>query len=155
RAGARSRRAQARAQASLRAEHGRARRRARLGTGQPSLENLMADIDARVAIEQTYKLYIKGEFVRSESGRSYHAKDETTGGGTNRWRGSRKDARDGVLSSKAGTASWAGKTAYLRGQVLYRLAEVMEGRRRELEDARGAAGAKDVEREVLASIDRV
>ena len=109
----------------------------------------------RVPVEKTYKLFIKGEFVRSESGRSYHAKDEVTGGVTNVSRASRKDARDAVLSSKSGTASWAGKTAYLRGQVLYRLAEVMEGRRRELEDARRAAGSKDAEREVLAAIDRV
>jgi len=112
-------------------------------------------METRVPVEKTFKLFIKGEFVRSESGRSYHAPDVVSGGVTNVSRASRKDARDAVLASKAGHASWAGKTAYLRGQVLYRLAEVMEGRRRELEDARRAAGAKDVEREVERAIDRV
>ena len=114
-------------------------------------------MEARVPIEKTYKLFIKGEFVRSESGRSYHANDALTGGVTNVSRASRKDARDAVLATKAGHHGWAAKTAYLRGQVLYRLAEVMEGRRGELADARRAAGVSeaDAQREVDAAIDRV
>lgn len=111
--------------------------------------------ESRVPIDKTYKLFVKGEFVRSESGRSLHAKDLATGGVTNIARASRKDARDAVLAGKAGHASWAGKTAYLRGQVLYRLAEVMEGRRRELEDARRAAGGEEPEKEIAHAIDRV
>ena len=110
----------------------------------------------RVPIEKTYKLFIKGEFVRSESGRSLPSPDVTTGGVTNVARASRKDARDAVLASKAGHHSWAAKTAYLRGQVLYRLAEVMEGRRRELAEARMSVGVAehDAQREVDQAIDR-
>jgi acyl-CoA reductase-like NAD-dependent aldehyde dehydrogenase len=110
----------------------------------------------RLPVEKTYKLFIKGEFVRSESGRSLPSSDVSTGGVTNVARASRKDARDAVVATKAGHHAWAGKTAYLRGQVLYRLAEVMEGRRDELEAGRRAAGvsAEDAKREVDLSIDR-
>jgi acyl-CoA reductase-like NAD-dependent aldehyde dehydrogenase len=111
----------------------------------------------RVAIEKTYKLFIKNEFVRSESGRSLAVANENTGGITNVSRASRKDAREAVIAAKAGWHSWAGKTAYLRGQILYRLAEVMEGRRAELCDARAAAGvsADEAKEEVDLAIDRV
>jgi acyl-CoA reductase-like NAD-dependent aldehyde dehydrogenase len=110
----------------------------------------------RLPVEKTYKLFIKGEFVRSESGRSLPSSDTSTGGVTNVARASRKDARDAVLATKAGHHAWAGKTAYLRGQVLYRLAEVMEGRRAELEAGLRAAGVSqgDAKREVDLSIDR-
>ncbi len=111
----------------------------------------------RVPVEKTYKLFVKGEFIRSESGRSLPVPDAVTGGVTNVARASRKDVRDAVIATKAGHHSWAGKTAYLRGQVLYRLAEVMEGRRGELVEARKGAGASaaNAAREVDASIDRV
>jgi acyl-CoA reductase-like NAD-dependent aldehyde dehydrogenase len=95
---------------------------------------------ARLPVDKTFKLFIKGEFVRSESGRILAVHSETTGGVTNVARGSRKDARDAVTAAKGAQPGWAGKTAYLRGQILYRLAEVLEGRRRELADARAAAG---------------
>jgi acyl-CoA reductase-like NAD-dependent aldehyde dehydrogenase len=110
---------------------------------------------ARVPVEKTYKLFIKGEFVRSESGRSLPS-PAAGGGVTNVARASRKDARDAVVATKAGHASWAGKTAYLRGQVLYRLAEVMEGRRAELVEARAEVGVsrEAAQREVDAAIDR-
>lgn len=114
-------------------------------------------MDTRVPVEKTYKLFIKNEFVRSESGRSLAVPNETTGGTTNVSRGSRKDAREAVLAAKAGFHSWAGKTAYLRGQILYRLAEVMEGRRAELSEARSAAGvsAEEARMEIDLAIDRV
>lgn len=111
----------------------------------------------RVPVEKTYKLFIKGEFVRSESGRSLVVPNETTGGITNVSRASRKDTREAVIAAKAGWHSWAGKTAYLRGQILYRLAEVMEGRRAELCEARSAAGVStdEAREEIDLAIDRV
>ena len=87
--------------------------------------------DARVDVRKTYKLYIGGKFPRSESGRSY----EVFSSGrspqflANAAMGSRKDARDAVVAARSAFAGWAGATAYNRGQVLYRVAEVMEGRR--------------------------
>jgi acyl-CoA reductase-like NAD-dependent aldehyde dehydrogenase len=111
----------------------------------------------RLPVEKTYKLFIKGEFVRSESGRSLTVPNETTGGITNVSRASRKDAREAVIAAKAGWHSWSGKTAYLRGQILYRLAEVMEGRRSELCDARAASGvsSEEAQEEIDLAIDRV
>jgi acyl-CoA reductase-like NAD-dependent aldehyde dehydrogenase len=78
---------------------------------------------SRLPVKKTYKLYIGGEFPRSESGRSYEAQ------GANVAWGSRKDIRDAVRAARAAFPGWAGKTAYNRGQVLYRVAEIMEGRR--------------------------
>ncbi|MGZ3423661.1 MAG: aldehyde dehydrogenase family protein [Polyangiales bacterium] len=110
-------------------------------------------METRVPIEKTYKLFIKGEFVRTESGRALAFPNES--GVTQISRASRKDAREAVIAAKAGWHSWSGKTAYLRGQVLYRLAEVMEGRKAELIEARTDAHAKDARAEVDAAIDRV
>lgn len=114
-------------------------------------------MDTRVPVEKTYKLFIKGEFVRSESGRALAVPNESTGGITQVSRASRKDAREAVIAAKAGWHAWAGKTAYLRGQVLYRLAEVMEGRRAELCEARSSAGVSgdEAKDEVDLAIDRV
>ena len=88
--------------------------------------------DPRVDVRKTYKLYIGGAFPRSESGRSY-AVHSTGGRGAPRFlanaaQGSRKDARDAVVAARGAVAGWAGATANNRGQVLYRAAEVMEGR---------------------------
>ncbi len=85
--------------------------------------------DGRLDVRKTYKLFIKGAFPRSESGRSY---DVVAADGT--WlahaaRASRKDARDAVVGAREALAGWAGATAYNRGQVLYRVAEMLEGRR--------------------------
>jgi acyl-CoA reductase-like NAD-dependent aldehyde dehydrogenase len=76
----------------------------------------------RRAVAKTYKLYLGGAFVRSESGRSDAV------GGVNVPRGSRKDVRDAVKAARAAQAGWAKKTAYNRGQVLYRFAEALESR---------------------------
>jgi acyl-CoA reductase-like NAD-dependent aldehyde dehydrogenase len=86
----------------------------------------MAD---RIEVRKTYKLYIGGQFPRSESGRSYliHAADGTPS--ANAVRGSRKDLRDAVRIARKAQPEWAAKTAMNRGQVLYRVAELMEGRR--------------------------
>jgi len=82
----------------------------------------------RLEVRKTYKLYIGGKFPRSESGRSYvvhNAKGEFV---ANASRASRKDARDAVVAARAAFAGWSETTAYNRGQVLYRVAEVMQGR---------------------------
>jgi acyl-CoA reductase-like NAD-dependent aldehyde dehydrogenase len=97
----------------------------------------------RLPVRKTYKLYIGGAFPRSESGRTYEAE------GQNVARASRKDVRDAVRAARSALPVWAGATAYNRGQVLYRLAEMMEARADDL--ARVCSGRREVE----AAIDRV
>jgi acyl-CoA reductase-like NAD-dependent aldehyde dehydrogenase len=82
----------------------------------------------RLDVRKTYKLYIGGAFPRSESGRSYVVTDTRGRFLANASQASRKDARDAVTAARAAVPGWAGATAYNRGQVLYRVAEVMEGR---------------------------
>lgn len=84
---------------------------------------------AREQVRKTYKLYVGGSFPRSESGRSYPVTDTAGRFVANAAQASRKDVRDAVVAARAGWAAWSGATAYNRGQVLYRVAEVMEGRR--------------------------
>jgi acyl-CoA reductase-like NAD-dependent aldehyde dehydrogenase len=97
---------------------------------------------ARLAVRKTYKLYIGGKFPRSESGRTYLVD------GDNVALASRKDARDAVVAARAAQPKWAGATAYNRGQVLYRIAEMIEARRSEFT----ALGVADTE--VNAVVDR-
>jgi len=97
----------------------------------------------RLPVRKTYKLYIGGAFPRSESGRTYDAE------GQNVARASRKDVRDAVVAARAAQPKWAGATAYNRGQVLYRVAEMMEARVGELAEL--CSGRDEVER----SIDRI
>jgi acyl-CoA reductase-like NAD-dependent aldehyde dehydrogenase len=82
----------------------------------------------RLEVRKTYKLYINGAFPRSESGRSYEVTDTRGRFLANAAWASRKDARDAVVAARAAFPKWSGTTAYNRGQVLYRVAEVMEGR---------------------------
>ena len=102
----------------------------------------------RLPVRKTYKLFIGGEFPRSESGRTYEAE------GQNVARASRKDLRDAVRAARAAQAGWAAKTAFNRAQILYRVAELMEGRRAQFEQELADAGASDPARGVAASIDR-
>jgi acyl-CoA reductase-like NAD-dependent aldehyde dehydrogenase len=97
---------------------------------------------ARLPVRKTYKLFIGGSFPRSESGRTYLAD------GQNVARASRKDLRDAVRAARAAFPKWSGMTAYNRGQVLYRVAEMMEARRAEFAEL--CSGKPEVER----SIDR-
>jgi acyl-CoA reductase-like NAD-dependent aldehyde dehydrogenase len=97
----------------------------------------------RVPVRKTYKLYLGGAFPRSESGRTYEAEEHNIA------RASRKDLRDAVRAARGAAAKWAAMTAYNRGQVLYRVAEMMEARASELAELCG--GREEVER----SIDRV
>jgi acyl-CoA reductase-like NAD-dependent aldehyde dehydrogenase len=96
----------------------------------------------RLPVRKTYKLFVGGQFPRSESGRTYEAE------GQNVARGSRKDVRDAVRAARSAFPKWAGMTAYNRGQVLYRVAEMMEARQAEFAEL--CSGPKEVER----SIDR-
>ncbi|GAA3107936.1 aldehyde dehydrogenase family protein [Streptosporangium carneum] len=112
----------------------------------------------RLAVRKTYKLYIGGAFPRSESGRSYVV---TSSGGdflANASRASRKDARDAVSAARKAFPGWWGATPYNRGQILYRVAEMLEGRRAqfvaELADA-GVRKARDAGRVVDAAVDRL
>jgi acyl-CoA reductase-like NAD-dependent aldehyde dehydrogenase len=88
----------------------------------------------RLAVKKTYKLYIGGKFPRSESGRSYEVTDSKGRFLVNAAWASRKDARDAVVAARKAYPGWSGATAYNRGQVLYRVAEVMEGRRAQFVD---------------------
>ncbi|GAB3718691.1 aldehyde dehydrogenase family protein [Nocardiopsis oceani] len=112
---------------------------------------------ARLAVRKTYKLYLGGAFPRSESGRSYPV---TSADGThlaNASLASRKDARDAVSAARKAFGGWSGRAAYNRGQILYRVAEVMEGRRgqfaAQLVDAQGLSRAA-ADRIVSAAVDR-
>ena len=91
-------------------------------------------MSARLTVPKTYKLAIGGAFPRSESGRTYEVRSPKGEFLANAAKASRKDARDAVLAARAAQAKWAGATAYNRGQVLYRVAEVLEGRRAQFVD---------------------
>ncbi len=108
----------------------------------------------RVPVRRTAKLYIGGEFPRSESGRSYEVLSHDGRLLARAARASRKDLRDAVRAARAAQPAWAVKTAYNRGQILYRVAELMEGRRAQFESELAEAGAEDPARGVSAAIDR-
>ncbi len=94
---------------------------------------ILAD-DERLEVRKTYKLYIGGKFPRTESGRSYLVSDARGRSLANACRASRKDVRDAVRSARGAFPGWAGLTAYNRGQILYRIAEMLEGRHRQFVD---------------------
>ena len=85
--------------------------------------------NGRIGVRKTYKMYIGGAFPRSESGRSYAVTAADGSPLANACRASRKDVRDAVRAARNAFEPWAGRTAMNRGQVLYRVAELMEGRR--------------------------
>jgi acyl-CoA reductase-like NAD-dependent aldehyde dehydrogenase len=111
----------------------------------------------RVGVRKTYKLYIGGAFPRSESGRSYVVSSAAGEFLANAAQASRKDVRDAVRAARAAQPGWAGATAYNRGQILYRIAEMLEGRRNqfvaEVRDGEGLGRAAG-EAQVDAAIDR-
>ena len=111
---------------------------------------------ARLNVRKTYKLYINGEFPRTESGRFYAVKSKGGGLLANACRGSRKDLRNAVQAARKAQSSWSGKTAYNRGQILYRIAEVCESRASELADElrRQGVSAADARKEVERVVDR-
>jgi len=109
----------------------------------------------REPVRKTYKLFVNGAFPRSESGRSYPVL--TPAGATAAWaaQGSRKDVRDAVAAARGAFTGWVGATAYNRGQILYRVAEIVEGRAAQLASELAAVGARDAPAEVAAAIDRL
>ena len=97
-------------------------------------------------VRKTYKLFVNGEFVRSESGRAYRP----DGGNINVPRGSRKDVRDAVRAARTAFAGWAGRTAMNRGQILYRAAEMLDGRAAQFVEllGGGARSRRELDRSV-------
>ncbi|WP_433419259.1 aldehyde dehydrogenase family protein [Microtetraspora malaysiensis] len=112
----------------------------------------------RLAVRKTYKLFIGGAFPRSESGRSYAVTSSKGDFLANAAKGSRKDARDAVTAARKAFPGWSSATPYNRGQILYRVAEMLEGRRAqfaaELVDADGVTAKKAGEL-VDAAVDRL
>src|SRR5688572_3710614 len=111
----------------------------------------------RLRVLKTYKIFINGQFPRTESGRYYVAKSSRGEMLGNICRSSRKDFRDAVVSARGAQSSWASKTAYNRGQILYRIAEMLEGRGAQFRDelARAGVPASAGMLEVEKAIDRV
>ncbi|KAB8177754.1 aldehyde dehydrogenase family protein [Microbispora catharanthi] len=118
----------------------------------------MSERTERLSVRKTYKLFIGGAFPRSESGRSYVVTSSKGDFLANAARASRKDARDAVSAARKAFSGWSGATAYNRGQILYRIAEMLEGRRTqfasEVADADGVSAKKAGEL-VDAAVDRL
>lgn len=111
----------------------------------------------RIAVAKTYKIYIGGKFPRTESGRYFTLEDKKGDVIANLCRGSRKDFRNSVVAARKAQAGWAGASAYLRGQILYRIAEMLEGRREQFIAELKLQGLtrRVAEKEVDLSIDRL
>ncbi len=117
----------------------------------------MAKTSKRLAVAKTYKLYIGGKFPRTESGRYFPLEDRKGNVIANVCRGSRKDFRNAVVAARKAQLPWAGASAYLKGQILYRIAEMLEGRREQFAaelELQGCA-RRAAEKEVDSSIDRL
>ena len=97
---------------------------------------------SRVEVKKTYKLFINGAFPRSESGRVFEVKNSKGQFIANPALASRKDLRDSVVAARAAFPKWSGSTAYLRGQIIYRIAEMLEGRRVQFEAELKSIGDK-------------
>ncbi len=115
----------------------------------------MSTNPVRLHVRKAYKMYVGGAFIRSESGRIFQV---TTSPGETTLKeniplGSRKDIRDAVLQAKNAWSSWAGRTATNRGQILYRLSEMLEARRKELVEVLESGGSSNAEMEVDHAID--
>lgn len=110
----------------------------------------------RLEVKKTYKLFIGGKFPRSESGRSYQVEDHKGNHLANVSLASRKDVRDAVVAARAAQPGWASASAYNRGQILYRIAEMLEGRRdqfiEEIQELTGKS-ERQASQEVDAAID--
>lgn len=109
---------------------------------------------SRLSVRKTYKLFIGGAFPRSESGRSYIVTSAKGDFLANASRASRKDARDAVSAARKAFPGWSGATAYNRGQILYRVAEMLEGRRAQFAEELGT-GKKAALESVDAAVDRL
>jgi acyl-CoA reductase-like NAD-dependent aldehyde dehydrogenase len=127
------------------------------GDGQARVVRAGEAVGGRVSVRKTYKLYIGGSFPRSESGRSYPVASANGDFLANAAWASRKDVRDAVRAARAAFPGWSGATAYNRGQILYRIAEMLEGRRTQfVDEVRAGEGIRRrvAEQIVDAAIDR-
>lgn len=113
--------------------------------------------DTRIDVKKTYKMYLGGNFPRSESGRTYKVYDGDKNLLANACQGSRKDFRDAVKIARGAFNGWSSRSAYNRGQILYRIAEMLEDRRDQFMKELGPIGFKTAEAEadINASIDRL
>ena len=114
-------------------------------------------MSTHIAVPKTYKLFVNGAFPRSESGRVYEVTTPKGAFLANAAQASRKDARDAIVAARAAVGGWSGATAYNRGQVLYRVAEVLEGRRAQFEDeitAQEGISRRDAAAQIDETIDR-
>ncbi len=111
----------------------------------------------RIGVQKTYKLYIDGKFPRSESGRFYKLENKTGELVANICRGSKKDFRDAVVAARKAQESWSKRSAYNKGQILYRIAETLEGRSAQFIDTLIKQGltSREAEQEMEISIDRL
>ncbi len=111
----------------------------------------------RIPVLKTYKIYIGGQFPRTESGRYYELKDKSKKLIANMCLCSRKDLRNAVTAARGAFGGWSGKTAFNRSQILYRIAEMLEGRKAQLKEElmQQGSNAKQAEAEVALSIDRL
>ncbi|MEU2317916.1 aldehyde dehydrogenase family protein [Streptomyces althioticus] len=120
-------------------------------------KNEKTEKNERLSVFKTYKLYVGGKFPRSESGLVYEVTDAKGKWLANAPQSSRKDARDAVVAARKAFGAWSGATAYNRGQILYRIAEMLEGRRdqyvREVGEAEGLSRSKAAA-QVDAAVDR-
>ncbi len=117
----------------------------------------MVAASSRVSVSKTYKIYIDGKFPRTESGRYFPIHDDDGNVIANLCRGSRKDFRNSVVAARNAVAGWSGATAYLRGQILYRIAEMLEGRAKQFvaELVLQGASKRKARAEVEMTIDRL
>ena len=111
--------------------------------------------EQRLTVNKTYKLFIGGKFPRTESGRYYELRGRRDALLANVSRASRKDLRNAVVAARKAFPGWAGTTAFLRGQILYRIAELLEGRAPQFEEELRAQGATPAaaRKEVAASVE--
>ena len=111
----------------------------------------------RLQVAKTYKLYLGGAFPRTESGRTIKVTDAKGNLVANACRASRKDCREAVVAARGAACGWAGRSGYNRGQILYRAAEMLEGRSEQFVEELGFGGATAAQarREVAASVDRL
>ena len=108
-----------------------------------------------IEVTRTAKLFINGAFPRSESGKSYLVSDAKGNFIANVANATRKDARDAVVAAAAAQPKWAAASAYNRGQILYRIAEMLQGRSAQFEAELNAAGVKHAAAEIAQAIDRI
>jgi acyl-CoA reductase-like NAD-dependent aldehyde dehydrogenase len=117
----------------------------------------MAASEGRIPVAKTYKMYIDGKFPRTESGRFFALENKKGAVIANMCRGSRKDFRNSIVAARKAQAGWAKASAYLRGQIVYRIAEMLEGRKEQFVAELVLQGntRRAAEREVDAAIDRL